>query len=398
MAKGRIDMARILLFAGGALAVLIIIALLAGMIFFYGQNKELAQEYISLEAEHNQTLAELSGLQLNYSALGRIYAQANANLQAATISLSTANSEIARLNAQLAAEKQQLAQSNANLQAQQQKAAQIASDLGSLERSIGKSMAWFSENAALPKNCTWDKETCWKSDTFRKRVAEDCVDKGNLNLACITYLMEHTTFSIRYRTDSEKGSEDHLQGVKETMQAGSGDCEDYSFIFKAIINSMAESAPGLEAVAYTGGGSGDFRVYPKESIPYNEVESYWYVPGAKGISLGNLSRTYPYVICYSLTEQAGHCTVALSQHKITGSAGIYSLNGAQVFEPQNGQYIGTVGNELALCASQQECFGRAGQIRIVIADSDLYSFENGNWVGYADYLSRVESAKAEIGS
>lgn len=173
---------------------------------------------------------------------------------------------------------------------------------------------------------------------------------------------------------------------------GWGDCEDYSLIFKATLNTAKSDMAGLEAVTFAPGGTANFRIYPKESAQLSTDESYWYVPNAKTASLGFLDKSHFYVICYRSGATIGHCTVAISPNELLSSSDMPLLSGAQVFEPQNGLYLGSVGSEFPICSSE-DCTGKLYNVQLVITDGDLYKFEGGKWVGYADYLQKVEQAK-----
>ena len=290
---------------------------------------------------------------------------------------------------QLAQTEEQLEASKANLESQKQQAQQIASDLSGLEGSINASMAWFRGNAEFPSNYSW------KADIYVKRVLSDCVEGNELNVGCMSYLMENTAFAIHYRTDvASTGKADFLQSVKQTIDSGWGDCEDYSLIFKAALNSAKAAQPGLQVVAWAPGGTRKFYIYPKES-QVRPDESYWYVPNAQKVQLGSLDSLHPFVVCYRLNQNAGHCTVALSDQPVSSSQQIGDLAGARVFEPQIGEYLGTVGSEFGIC-NPSYCFERAGVIQIAISDSDLYKFESGQWASYSDYLSRVKQAESGI--
>ncbi|MFA6908109.1 MAG: hypothetical protein WC263_04765, partial [Candidatus Micrarchaeia archaeon] len=253
--------------------------------------------------------------------------------------------------------------------------------------TINGSIAWFRGNAYMPENYSW------AADIFMSRVMSDCTDKGSLNLACISHLMENTAFAIHYRSDIASGSEDHLQSVKETIGLGWGDCEDYSLIFKAILNSARQRNASLDIVAWQPAGSGEFRVYPKETP--GETGPYWVYSNAKGASMG--APSHAYVICYSVDEQSGHCTVALSDADVQESSQVPLLQGAYAFEPQSGRYLGRLGESLSICAGSG-CKQQGGKVWLVIADGDLYYYGAGGWEGYADYLSRVQGARASLPS
>lgn len=353
--------------------------------YFIWQGMQLQDRLKELSIKQADTEMRLQQLVESQAQLQASYERAKNELDAANENITSSSAKISLLQSQLAEKERQLSESRVNLEEQQQKAAKIASDFSSLEHSINESMSWFRDNAALPLSYGSNMET------FKRRMYDDCVDKGELNLACISYLMENTAFSIHYRTDSEKGKLDFLQSVKQTIDTGWGDCEDYSLIFKAELNTMKAAHSGLVATAFTG-GTGQFRVYPKESIPESDIGSFWYVPNAKKVRLGPLDSLYPYVICFRATSDFGHCTVALSENRIDDSSQLSMLSGAQVFEPQTGQYLGRVGSEYSVCSSS-DCLYEYRAIMLVISDSDLYKFENGEWTGYSDYAAAIAQEK-----
>jgi len=381
------------LMVAGAAALILLAA--SALLLLY--SIDLSGKLSSLEQKQAQTEAALLSLQSDHSALNATLLQTKGELSEKNSELFSANAKIAMLSYQLnetaralSGTEKELAESKTSLESQKQKAEQIASDLSGLEQSINESMSWFKENAAFPKNHSW------AADIYVKRVLDDCVDKNELNLGCMSYLMENTAFAIHYRTDIEKGKIDFLQSVKQTIDMGWGDCEDYSLIFKAALNSVKEKSPLLEVVAWESGGEGNFYIYPKESLVQPD-QSYWYVPNARKKQLGTLGSLNAYVVCYRQTETSGHCTVALSPEKLISSSQAESMQGAQIFEPQIGRYLGSIGSPYTLC-NPSYCSERFGAVQIIITDSDLYKFERGSWVGYSDYLARVKAAKSSLSS
>jgi len=382
-----------LMAAGAAVIVLLAASML---LTFY--SLDLSGKLASLEQKQAQTEASPSSLQSDYSPLNATLLQAKGALAEKSGELASANVQIAMLSYQLnqtgtalSDAERQLSASKTSLESQKQKAQQIASDLSGLEQNINASMSWFRDNAAFPKNYSWT------ADIYIKRVLDDCVDNNELNLGCMSYLMENTAFAIHYRTDLQNnGKTDYLSSVKQTIDKGWGDCEDYSLIFKAALNSLKEKSPSFEVVAWESGGDGKFYIYPKESLVKPD-ESYWYVPNAHKKRLGTLGSLHAYVVCYRQTETSGHCTVALSPENLSSSAQVESMQGAQIFEPQIGRYLGSIGSPYSLC-NPSFCSERFGAVQIIISDTDLYKFEGGKWVSYADYLVRVDEAKGEITS
>ncbi|MFA6213810.1 MAG: hypothetical protein WC717_00855 [Candidatus Micrarchaeia archaeon] len=370
-------------------AVFLIIAFASCALYLFGENAALSGRMGSLNATFSSRLAQS---QSDYALLSSRYAVSQSQLGAASAELGNASASIASLQSRLLQTENALSASKESLAGQQQEADKLREELSGLELTLNSSIAWFRENARLPHDYSWisDPNQERVMQGFVPRLLSDCVDGGSLNLACISHLMENTAFSIHYRSDIVSGSIDHLQSVKETMGLGWGDCEDYSLIFKAILNSLREENASLAAVAWQPAENSDFRVYPKYTP--GESETYWAYRNAKAARLGALSHAY--VVCYSVDAASGHCTVALSGEDVQESSQVPLLHGAEVFEPQNGRYLGRIGESLSICAGSG-CRSVGGRIWLVIADSDLYMYGEGGWQGYADYLSRVQGISGQ---
>jgi len=366
-----------------AIFSLALLACLLGAAWLFSANQGLSAK---LDALNRTSSQKLSQAQSDYLALNTRYASAQKELAATGALLEAEKARLALAQAQLAQAQLALNESRASLELQRQKAAEIASSLSELESSINESMSWFRENARMPENHSW------AAGIFMERAASDCVDRGALNLACLSHLMENTAFAIHYREDAQSsGRDDFLQGVKQTIDSGWGDCEDYSLLVKAILNSLRGQNAGLSAVAWQPAESGDFRVYPKETP--GETGPYWVYGNAKAARLGPLA--HPYVICYSVDASSGHCAVAISPAAINSSAQVPFLEGAQAFEPQNGRYLGRLGESLSLC-NGSGCKQQGGKIWMVISDSDLYIHGGSGWEGYADSLAQAQQARAGL--
>ena len=364
------------------LLVLLLMMSTFGVLYLSGQVGKLEQSMVALNASTTQ---QLSQAQSSYSALRTKYDKSQLDLSTTQANLASEQSQLALTQSKLIQTEQALNESMQSLEGQQQKTEALKSELSTLEATINSSIAWFRDNAYMPGNYSWT------SDIFMTRIMSDCVDKGSLNLACVSHLMENTAFSIHYREDIAAGSEDHLQSVKETIRLGWGDCEDYSLIFKAILNSARKLNASLNIVAWQPAESGEFRVYPKETP--GETGAFWVYSNAKGANMG--SPSHAYVICYTVDSSSGHCTVALSDVDVQESSQVPSLEGAYAFEPQSGRYLGKLGQSLSIC-TQSGCKQQGGKIWLVIADSDLYMYGDNGWQGYADYLSRVDETRASL--
>ena len=314
-------------------------------------------------------------LQAQINTLNKSLAEQTQERQAAETALTAAMSNISEREAELAAQ-------TARLQA-------LRSQFASLQSDINDSMKWFRDNSVIEPNVSWNL------DIIAPRVIEDCVDGSNLNLACTNYILGRMA-TIQYRHDPNSNRTNRFQSIAETAALGSGDCKDYSLLLKAILNTVRQKQGGLHVIAWEPGGGQDFAIYPKASL---HPEQYYYYPNSTGVDIGSLDARHGYVICYALTASEGHCTVALSDMDVNNSAQLpLALNGADVFEPQDGQYLGKIGTQFSLCTQARwwDCTNTPDVIILVIGDKDLYKIQDGQWVGYGDYAKEVGDATQNL--
>ena len=363
----------------------LLLALVLACAYFFAQNSALQSNVLSL----NQTVSDLAQKNADTSAKNLLL---SSSLSTAQDALSKANSQLAddsdkivALGASVAQKDSQIAALQSNLSAEQDKRGQLMQDYQSLQADINASMAWFRDNSLFPVNYTWS------SSIMSKRISEDCIDSGQLNLACVTYILTNVGSAIHYRTDTTANGtqSNRFQSLHETIDLGWGDCKDYSLLLKSLINLFKQNSPSVALVAWQNGGGQDFRIYPPVSKSAVN-DKFWYYPDAQGVQVGTAGSVYPYVVCFNVDATSGHCVVALSQTQLLSSQDAPKLAGAQVFEPQNGGYLGTIGSEFSICPDGQ-CLHSLREIYLVIADSDLYENNGNSWVGYADYASRVSA-------
>jgi hypothetical protein len=217
------------------------------------------------------------------------------------------------------------------------------------------------------------------------KVENSCVKAGKVNLGCINYLMEE---DLEFEYISE--TPDRLYSLEDMLnKKNGGDCEDYALLLKAILSEIKNKNRSLEVEAWS-------PIADEEYIIYEKGDKYWYLE-AYGVEIGDLSETTPYVICYTTGRDefglTGHCIVALSNSEITSISNVENLDGAKVFEPQSGLYMGNVGKNRAfeLCKEgDTECEMQPRSIHFIIANDDLYQFVDGEWKSYHQYYDSAE--------
>ncbi len=242
----------------------------------------------------------------------------------------------------------------------------ISAELDGFQEQIADSMAWFKANSDIGNL------------SFRLRyLADKCTSGDEINAACIPFILQEEE---GWGFKSEK--KDRLLSLEEMVSNKGGDCEDWSLYFKAVFNyikSEARNEKSLVSVVPSRTG-GNFPVYKD-----------WYYVDAAGKKVGTTEDNM-YVICYD-----SHCVVAVTDEEVKNSSDIYKLRGAPAVEPQDGQYVFTIGGFGAPDICSPDSCNYAVDIWIVITDDDIYDFHyNREWTGYKDYYEKTEYYKEQI--
>jgi len=355
----------------------VFLALAAAVLFLYMENDKLHALTERQQSQLDSASRMLAEANKNISYL-------NASLKQTEDKLSLANGQLGMALKELNETKQRLEDKESELKATAEELnatknllnltraefASLALEVSALEESINESIQWFRENSFLPSSI----------DFFTYRVQSRCIDDEKLNLACISYLMDK---KLNFKYISE--SEDKLFSINDIVSRKGGDCEDFSLFLKATLNSIRKLDGDVVVEAWAS-GEGRYVIYEEK----NETKTtIWYVDG-EAVRLGRLQDFQPYVVCFAIDSYSGHCVIALSERNITSVMDMDALDGAALFEPQNGMYLGKIGKNLAICdAGISVCERKAGYISFVIADNDLYQFKNGSWKNYDIYMQKA---------
>ncbi|MFA5106249.1 MAG: hypothetical protein WC506_04795 [Candidatus Micrarchaeia archaeon] len=384
--------------AGLVAAVVCLVGIVAILGYNYAsQALELSQLHAQAEAL-NATNSGLKGqldsemsrnnaLESSIQSINSSLASTEKDLEVTKFILNSTQAQLDSVQAQLEANKSALA-------SQQDSLARLNASIYSMRADLNTSFSWFRENAILPSGL-------YNSiDLFRLRVLQDCTElnptsqREEFNLACAYHRMSTTAVSISYKNDIDAGSVDHLQSLLETAKRWGGDCEDIALFSKATVNYIKQKDPSATVVAWQP-GQGEFRVFPLAGKS-NPGDNYYYFGSSQKVSLGKLSGLYPYVICY-LEGDAGHCTVALSKAQANSSSQLGLLQGAYVYEPTWGEYLGTIGREFQICSSTlSACQQSNHYIWIIIGDNDIYRYGENGWGGFADIGAKLDQVQAGL--
>ncbi len=362
-------------------AVILFFASAATALWFYAESEKLRgiveqqQERLSavsaMLAKANESIRYLNN-SLEQAEAGLYLANEQLNLT--TIELDETRQRLEERESELALVREELNTTKTLLNITRSDYALLAAEVAALEDSINESIQWFRENSFLPGSADW----------FTYRVQNRCVKNKKVNLACVAYLMGQ---KLGFMYISEEG--DRLFSIDEIISRRGGDCEDFSLLSKAMLNTLKAMNEDAVVEAWSS-GDGRYVVYEERE---GTTATEWYVDG-EGVSLGELERIVPYVICFAVDYRSGHCIVALSEKNITSVGELGALEGAALFEPQNGMYMGKVGSELMLCGSSiQNCERVPGRISFVISDDDLYQFSGGEWKSYDTYMQKAGGMK-----
>lgn len=335
------------------------------------ENQELQQQVTDTQAE----LQEKEGL-----------------LNLTKYELYDTQTKLKTTNEELNETKDELNQLFGNLEDTKKEFSTLKIEVSNMQKTLNDSVDWFKDNSELPALNSFDGylRNVWY-EGFLTNVERSCTNvddnKDVLNLACISYYMGKS-LSFKYTNDEK----DELYSIKEMIQREGGDCEDFSLFMKAIINHMEETTPGLRVEAWASSYGNTYQVYGNSKT----AEFGWY-DHATAWDMGEIKLLTPYVICYTITPEYGHCVVALSDKKITSETQVNQLKNAKLFEPQNGQYIGRIGESLDLCVNGElNCDDIANSIWIIITDDDNYQFTEGKWKGYHTYINTTKEVESNV--
>jgi hypothetical protein len=362
---------------------LFLVLMLLSIGYFFIKSTELEQQLANANSQISDLNAQKHGLQsqlvLTQDALnGKVI-----EVKARDDTISGLRNKLAATETAWNATKAKLAKVEGDLDKTKEEFESLETEIQNMDQALNDSISWFKDNSVLPAKGDFSNTlTNIYFDGFLFDVEHACtmVDgkTNTINLGCLNYEMEKT-LSITYKTDPN--ASDRLFSVHDIIVREGGDCEDFSLFYKALLNRLKldlNEGYTLEAWGYS--PENHYVVYGKSTD-----DRYWYLPNAHGISLGKLGDFTPYVVCFSKTN-FGHCIIALSNQRTLTLESVGNLDGALLFEPQTGEYLGQVGNELATCKKgDRGCERWVNYISFVITDEDLLQFQGGEWQSYANY-------------
>ena len=344
--------------------------LLLFSIFFYFETvkwKNISQELTSENAELNASLMHTEESLANETAransLGSELESTKHTLDETGNSLNTCKSDLADETEQLGICLSRNEELAVFLTETKDELENLSGELGQFQMQIESAMSWFTENSNMDN----------LSASLRYQV-DKCTSNTEINAPCIPIVMKEEK---GWAYQVEEG--DTLLSLEEMVRKKGGDCEDWSLYFKAAYNYLKEEDRPERYLVSAVPGTGNFQIYG----------DHYYID-AEGREIGT-TKDNIYIICYD-----SHCIVAMSDVEIQNSSDLYKLTGAPAIEPQNGQFMFTVGSLLApsIC-SDEGC--DYSDIWLIITDDDIYDFHYGwQWISYKDYHDAAGYYKSRV--
>ncbi|MGV8085698.1 MAG: hypothetical protein ACP5N9_05600 [Candidatus Bilamarchaeum sp.] len=336
-------------------------------------NQQIQQQQGLISSKDNQ----ISELSLNVSNQDNQLRSQAKIIENYSRMLYSYQSRLSDLEIELNITKSSLSRSTDQLSQTRAEINTLSSELSSIENKVDSSISWFKDNSLLPSHLSG----------FKDNLEFSCVHSNIVNLACVPHLLERE-YNFVYKLDNA----DKLYSISEMIERSGGDCEDYSLFLMATINNFKKDNSNLQLESWEESNN--------RYVVYQSSSFYWFYNGTPK-NLGKVGDLYPYMICFTTyfdgVSLEGHCVVALSEYNLQHTSDIAQLNGADIFEPQNGEYLGKVGQEYLLCVDRQkECELQVNYISLVVSDSDLTSFSDGKWSNYLDYKQKISSLKKDL--
>jgi len=372
--------------------VILFIIVLAFAIFQYISYDKLKHDYNTLNYEFSiykeKTSIQITNLSSNYDKLSLNYMALNYSYNALNDKYQALNVKYSNLT---------------NIYTD------ILDKIDQYQRNITEFMNWLSENSKI-----YSIRDVSIQKTLSSRLNNYCIqivnDTCTIKTGCL-FLTNSKWLELTYENSS-------LSSLEEFLTHKSGDCKDFSLLFKAEMNYLLERCESLGAtnvvlesykisnivVMYDSGYQLDF------SIPAQG----WYIRSGYAFNLTK-GYIYPVIVCGNLFDPntnniSGHCMVAFTRNKISSVDNIRNLLGAPIVEPQTGEFVGTIYDETSPVETSQTWFvyrpnyqnislmpnrDYSSFIFIVITDSDIMLFDeaSNSWISYSLFYHKLSDLR-----
>lgn len=265
------------------------------------------------------------------------------------------------------------------------------------EESIRDSMSWFQTNT--------DIEEIDEYYSIRSGLNKFCIryEDGycEIKTVCLRLINEVFNF-LKYRQDVvTSGKIDFLQNLTNILKSKGGDCEDFSLLTMAELNYLKDKCEDRELRFESFDYAEGYSVFADYTDKY-------ILDRAKSRKIDEDLNEF-YVVCgnfpggYDPNKRSfdifGHCVLGISNMTINSSDEVADfLRNAVLVEPQDGSFIIDLRNGSIFEIPEHDEPKSVFFLRIVITDKDLYRFDMNElrWLGYEDYINRIDEAKEKI--
>ena len=267
------------------------------------------------------------------------------------------------------------------------------------ETELQESMEWFKTNSVLDTSEEQQEVMDYLEDDCFERKEDTCYIKTG----CF-YLVNSNKLGLRYNLDViTSGELDKLQSISEFIENKGGDCEDYSLFYKAEYNSVLEECGNIDSLNIML----EVWIPTQDSADWYELDfsRTWYLKSAREINMEE-GYVYPNIICGSIYDLnsgdvSGHCVIVFTNIKIESKQDIDKFENAPIIEPQDGRYMGLVGDTssgIYLMTEDNYKNPPDSYIYEIITDNDLFLFskEHGEWLSYSVFDEELHAKKLEL--
>lgn len=273
----------------------------------------------------------------------------------------------------------------------------LIEDIIVYKNEIKSSIEWFKSNSKL--------ENMSEEDRIKRELENSCIyvdgENCNIKLGCF-YLINKREFNLEYKFDTEtSNATDKLQSINDFFLNRGGDCEDYSFFYKAEYNYLLEECKDKNIILESW-----YRLNSSEELTKHwlNFQKSWYIDEVVNVDFYNYK--YPNVVCGNLYDPqkenvSGHCMIAFTKEKIDYIGDLDKLNGSILIEPQNGNYIGMVDDDVYLLnETLYNNHDFISWINVVITDDDyyLFSYDGLKWDSYSNFYNDLVEKEYKIKS
>jgi hypothetical protein len=216
-------------------------------------------------------------------------------------------------------------------------------------------------------------------------------DECQIKTACLDIANEKW-FGLSYNHSK-------LDSLSEFLNKGTGDCKDYSMLYKAEVNNLLAKCENLGTSRVVFESYIENKSAGRYWLGFSEDEGWFLESGYSAFRLKD-GYKYPAVICGELFDLntkriSGHCMVAFTRNRMaSGSDGVKELIGAPIVEPQSGIYVGLV-EDGSSGISLRPSATYSSYIFLVMTDSDILLFDDksNNWNSYSGFNESLTSLR-----